>query len=483
MKIKEVKISNWRSIKNLTISFQDLMIFIGQNNSGKSNILSAILFFFDKIKDEINSDDFNFYSKDLYVEIVFSLEGIDKNKFENKNLIIANTITIRRTIKFENNPYYEVYGDNCVENLQTLDKQIFGEVYFLPAFKDTPASFNRIFNAFSGKDKYKNDLDRLIAEFESEIDILGIKAKIKCSEENSKIEVIIDDGCKTKLDRKGHGLQRYLQFFLITNILLLVGDKEDSIKYPIHFYIIDEPELYLHPQAQRRFFDSLVKLSSSSSNQIILCTHSSSFIHLDKYKSICIVRKNNQEEGTKIFQCEDEILIDNKKQDFNLKYYINPDRSELFFAKKVILVEGRTEKIVIPFLANTLGVFNHDFTIIDCDSKTEIPLYIKLLNKFSIPYVAVYDKDYQIDKKRDDKGNIKNSDDQTEKITKEIGDSSKNQVVFDNDIEEEISKNNSSIIVGDKGKALAALEYIQNFNNYEPPPSLKEKIRKIYEDV
>ena len=35
MKIESVAISNWRSIKSLEIAFQDLIIFIGQNNHGK----------------------------------------------------------------------------------------------------------------------------------------------------------------------------------------------------------------------------------------------------------------------------------------------------------------------------------------------------------------------------------------------------------------------------------------------------------------
>ena len=50
MKIKTIEIKNWRSIKELKITAQDLMIIIGQNNHGKSNLLSAVLFFFGEIK-------------------------------------------------------------------------------------------------------------------------------------------------------------------------------------------------------------------------------------------------------------------------------------------------------------------------------------------------------------------------------------------------------------------------------------------------
>ncbi len=49
MKIKKVKINNWRSVKEANIEYEDMMIFIGQNNHGKSNLLSALLFIFGDI--------------------------------------------------------------------------------------------------------------------------------------------------------------------------------------------------------------------------------------------------------------------------------------------------------------------------------------------------------------------------------------------------------------------------------------------------
>ena len=42
MVIKNVHIKNWRSIKEIELEYQKVMIFIGQNNHGKSNLLSAL---------------------------------------------------------------------------------------------------------------------------------------------------------------------------------------------------------------------------------------------------------------------------------------------------------------------------------------------------------------------------------------------------------------------------------------------------------
>ena len=44
--IKKVKIANFRSIKKITVDFLPYMVFVGKNNSGKSNIMKALDTFF-----------------------------------------------------------------------------------------------------------------------------------------------------------------------------------------------------------------------------------------------------------------------------------------------------------------------------------------------------------------------------------------------------------------------------------------------------
>lgn len=70
MKIKSILINNWRSINSLEASFEDISIIIGQNNHGKSNIITALLFFFGKIKPEVK--DFFNPNEISFIEIKFS---------------------------------------------------------------------------------------------------------------------------------------------------------------------------------------------------------------------------------------------------------------------------------------------------------------------------------------------------------------------------------------------------------------------------
>lgn len=235
---------------------------------------------------------------------------------------------------------------------------------------------------------------------------------------------------------------------------------------------MEEPELYLHPQAQRELFDSLVELSTGE-NQVILCTHSSSFISLDHYRSICIVRKNTLDEGTTVFQCTEDLFPESdEKHAFNMAYWINPDRGELFFARKVILVEGPTDKTIIPLLSYDLGVFRHDYTVVDCGSKDSIPSYLHLLNKFRIPYVAVYDQDHQAGKSADA---IASADIASKRIEDNLDTALSRSVVFKNDIEEELGITDPLR----KNKPYLALSHVKS-GQFAISDSLKDKIEAIY---
>ncbi|MDO9181139.1 MAG: AAA family ATPase, partial [Bacteriovorax sp.] len=141
MKIESISISNWRSIKYLDIVFQDLMIFIGQNNHGKSNVLSALLFFFGEVKPQ--DLDFNNGAQELFVEITFcDLDDIDKTTFK-KYLTADEKITVRKFAYVGGNFEYRGYLQNPIDewlretNASTLSKREVAETLpfspFLPA--------------------------------------------------------------------------------------------------------------------------------------------------------------------------------------------------------------------------------------------------------------------------------------------------------------------------------------------------------------
>lgn len=601
MKIKTVEISNWRSIKFIQLDLQNLMIFIGQNNHGKSNILSALLFFFGEIN--CNDLDYKEGTEELFVEIEFeNLDENDKSTFK-KYLTADNHIKVRKSAvkgnKSEYHGYLEIATEEWLidgaekqytdlksakvlplghylpesgkltqkaykeardkyleENRNEIDFQyqlesgpflgltnvasgIFGDVFFIPSVKDANSElqlgtrsssifnqlYSRVINQISESNpEYKEAKDKMselmkILNKETaegtkneqrpeQLDVLesSIAEELKSWQTTIDIEITppnlddifkvgasvwINDGIKTDITRKGHGLQRAVIFALVKSwAKLLMYDKqkqeetsentetEDNTKKSKRkssnsvYFIFEEPELFLHPHAQRELYSTLVDLSNTD-NQVLLCTHSSSFINLVNYKSICIIKKDNQEEGTKAFQYLYE-LFDNEedKKNFNLIYWLNPDRSELFFAKKVILVEGSTDKTIIPFLAKSIDVFKYDYSLIDCGGKSCIKNYIQLLNCFNIPYIVVYDKDHQEYKREDAKNK---ADQQSREIEVKINRGIGSTIILVNDIEEEIGISEE----GDKNKPYKALIHVNN-DSFELSDTFKKKIVKIF---
>jgi len=81
----------------------------------------------------------------------------------------------------------------------------------------------------------------------------------------------------------------------------------------------------------------------------------------------------------------------------NMNYYLNPNRNEMFFADKVVLVEGQTEKMLFQSWANYF--FGDDIalisqiTYIDCLGKFNMQQYIKILGEFEIPFIVIVDSD------------------------------------------------------------------------------------------
>lgn len=156
-------------------------------------------------------------------------------------------------------------------------------------------------------------------------------------------------------------------------------------------------QVFLHPQAQRRLAKALEEIAGTPGHQVFLCSHSTHFVDLEHYKRVAIAYKPTAEAGTMVRQCMKELFegpdIDDRKKRFHMAKWINPDRGEIFFAKRVVFVECETETTMIPFLAERMGVFDPEVSIIDCGSKHNLPLYIAIANAFEIPYIMVHDED------------------------------------------------------------------------------------------
>ena len=153
--------------------------------------------------------------------------------------------------------------------------------------------------------------------------------------------------------------------------------------------LIEEPELYLRPQAQRYLY-RLLREFSLAGNQVIYSTHSPAFLNVARLDELVLVEQLPRV-GTHAVQ-PDPVTPD---EDFRVLTEFDAARSELFLARAAVLVEGVTEKLVLPFVFAALGhdVDREAISIIECGGKPNLPLFTRICRATGVPFVVVHDSD------------------------------------------------------------------------------------------
>jgi predicted ATP-dependent endonuclease of OLD family len=492
MKISEIKIHGIKSYTDTTIKMSDYSVFVGENNSGKSNILFSILWFFGKEK--ISNKDLNCNIKDdPYVELEFLLtegeefthpaEHLVDGRFRVRATVLRSKIT-EKAVACEYFGYTgnteDTIKDTKLLGWKNVAKPSFGDIIYMPSVR--PLSEELKFTANSSLNQLvtKNIVARIKLEDEKNQSYAKVVESIKnlsdfISEgEGSAIQKLKDDisnkmldygkvkidfelippeaedlikSCfrpqtdvdgladKLPLSSQGDGFQRSMMFSLIANLAELNKQEEKTgkkiAKNDCTFYIIEEPELFLHPNHQTYFRNKLEEIAELNNSQVILTSHSPYFINnVEKFSQIKRVYIENNvssvaevtdkeieqicEDNGKLISdakndCRDvklsdidlqKEIVDISKSD-HLRYllWIDPTRANAFLSQKVILVEGPTEKALFSFMFNNpKGDFYSEnktatITVVDTIGKYHFYKFSLLLKKFRIKTWCIYDGD------------------------------------------------------------------------------------------
>ena len=180
---------------------------------------------------------------------------------------------------------------------------------------------------------------------------------------------LLEGNTTVQYQQDGHSLPEQNNGLGYMNLISMIFDIEmliDQLKpispllpAPINLLFIEEPEAHTHPQMQYIFIKNIKELLRDSllidgelklNLQTLVSTHSSHIVAESDFEDIKYLKRYSQGSvESKNLKCLRELYNDERIKEYRfLKQYLTLNRSEVFFADKLILIEGDTERILLP---------------------------------------------------------------------------------------------------------------------------------------
>lgn len=434
MKISSITIKKFRSIKESSFNMKNITAIVGENNAGKTGILRALnsVFNFEDEK-KFFLDKTHQYAPRNNSYIVLKIEDIpDKSEFLRK-YIFNNELTIEWMYTYsENKRKLCVFYGTQKENIQNLENFIEElnkclTYVYIPAERtnhDITWGENTIFTKLiisylnqytKNRDTVSSDIkrssrkihDSILSKLEKHLSRLYMQNKnidfkvdfptgMDYTSILNYLELSINESFSNHLLKEWGSGTKSLAIIAMYRAYALIEDKDIILG-------IEEPETNLHPQAQKRFIQSLSQNMLESEVQTIFTTHSTVLIDELKHEDILLVKRKMDSKRAFISSIK-QVPIDfwdkyDIKESAHYNFF-NLKNSEFFFAKHVVICESPIdayvmETLIRPFIKNDIADIS--FIVLDGVNNLAYPYY--LLKELSIPFSIVVDHDFFFDYK------------------------------------------------------------------------------------
>jgi len=388
-----MQIRNFRKIENLNVSFpRGLCVMVGENNSGKTSIIDALRLMlfssreFDAL--HLNEDDFREGTDYVPIEIFCTFSDLnddDEVHFQECLVDIGNgKFDMRLNARVEFNkmtrrPNVKMWGGETEGG--TIPSKLydrFASIYLQP-LRDPESGLrpgrhsqvSRLIECLTQEseqgqfESIAKDANEKIRELkpvvDARTDINTQMASIAGEELAQKTELIFSDPSFHRIIAGLHpeidGLPFSLNGLGYNNLVFTaatLGTLRRSAQFSFRSILIEEPEAHLHPQLQVLLLRHLADVAAAEEGnevQVIASSHSPILASQAPIDSIISIQECD-DKVTAVSVCSIEIEEKLKKK---LQRFLDATRAELFFARRLLMVEGIAESLLLPILAKIAG--------------------------------------------------------------------------------------------------------------------------------
>ncbi|HEY0222518.1 MAG TPA: AAA family ATPase [Lactovum miscens] len=382
MKFISLEVKNFRSFKDIKISLSNKNIFLGLNDVGKTNLLTALRFVFDR---EVRRNDFvdsDYFEKNVTepIEITVTIDISDNDEDSQKlranikGAILSgqNLILIKLFAKYDESEMsgaIDLFWGGDLDKLQEIKQRgtrtdidkVFN-VFYIDSYVNMDILFKRNIKKFIQSDNEDDtethkSIDKIVDDLNQKIESLSgvsyFEDKItpmyqKFNNEDISISVKSEIAVKglysnivpymKKSDEEntyptaGEGRKKLVVYSLFT----LLAEKEAEQK--INLFLVEEPENNLHKSMQIELSQILFG-DTENYPYLFVSTHSSYILY--EMNNVTLVRIFSKRKivSKSVLYTVPEEYQSNKKM-------LNRMLSEAIFANKVLLVEGPSEQLL-----------------------------------------------------------------------------------------------------------------------------------------
>ena len=317
-------------------------------------------FHFQRKSIEINKDT-KITNENNYIDL-------DKELISTKDIINFKYISARRDVANKDiDKTLSTQTSKIYEKTETKQRQNEAVEVFKDKLSETDDQLSRIY-----VDLF-HDIIAKVGDFggikpnESEIEIISNLQHRELLKGNTTVVYKHDD--HNKLPEHYNGLGYMNLIYMIFEIEILIQEfKREKERKPadINLLFIEEPEAHTHPQMQYVFIKNIKKLLREGIKredgecrklQYIITTHSSHIVADSDFDDVKYLKKNgcNSVDAKNLKDLKKDYDERSKEYHF-LTQYLTISRAEIFFAEKVVLIEGDTERILIPTMMKKIDI-------------------------------------------------------------------------------------------------------------------------------